>query len=156
MQNPVKEYLSVWLLPDINYVYFGSYNQPREADQRQPRQQLHQDVYLPLQAQLRVHECSQKLELLRLSLERCLKESSQESLQPPAGRTDGSEEPPSPHSSTSRCPLSTSPSLLSIRPASLTGVHHLQFYSDNKTYHFSKGLWMKKHIERGSLGPWWL
>uniref|UniRef100_A0A674P7C7 protein kinase C n=1 Tax=Takifugu rubripes TaxID=31033 RepID=A0A674P7C7_TAKRU len=72
------------------------------------------------QAQLRVHECSQKLELLRLSLERCLKENSQESLQPPAGRTDGSEEPPSPHSSTSRCPLSTSPSLLSIRPASLT------------------------------------
>ncbi|XP_056888343.1 serine/threonine-protein kinase N2-like isoform X2 [Takifugu flavidus] len=73
------------------------------------------------EAQLRVHECSQKLELLRLSLERCLKENSQESLQPPAGRTDGSEEPPSPHSSTSRCPLSTSPSLLSIRPASLTG-----------------------------------
>eukprot|EP00066_Takifugu_rubripes_P024566 XP_011613832.1 PREDICTED: serine/threonine-protein kinase N2-like [Takifugu rubripes] len=72
------------------------------------------------EAQLRVHECSQKLELLRLSLERCLKENSQESLQPPAGRTDGSEEPPSPHSSTSRCPLSTSPSLLSIRPASLT------------------------------------
>lgn len=97
---------------------------------------------------MRVHESSQKLELLRLSLERRLKENSQESLQPPAGRTDGSEEPPSPHSSTSRCPLSTSPSLLSIRPASLTGVHHLQFYSDNKTYHFLKGLWMKKHIER--------
>lgn len=52
MQNPVKEYLSVWLLPDINYVYFGSYNQPREADQRQPRQQLHQDVYLPFR-----HSC---------------------------------------------------------------------------------------------------
>lgn len=66
-----------------------------------------------------MRECSQKLELLRVSLEKCLKENNQESLQPPAGR---SEEPPSPHSSTPKCPLSTSPSLLSIRPASLTGV----------------------------------
>uniref|UniRef100_A0A674NAE8 Protein kinase N3 n=1 Tax=Takifugu rubripes TaxID=31033 RepID=A0A674NAE8_TAKRU len=139
-----SEYLSVWLLPDIDCVYFGSYNQPREADQRQPCRTITPGRLSSHQAQLRVHECSQKLELLRLSLERCLKENSQESLQPPAGRTDGSEEPPSPHSSTSRCPLSTSPSLLSIRPASLTGVHHLQFYSDNKTDNFSKGLWMKK------------
>uniref|UniRef100_A0A674NN99 protein kinase C n=1 Tax=Takifugu rubripes TaxID=31033 RepID=A0A674NN99_TAKRU len=115
-----------------------------EADQRQPCRTITPGRLSSHQAQLRVHECSQKLELLRLSLERCLKENSQESLQPPAGRTDGSEEPPSPHSSTSRCPLSTSPSLLSIRPASLTGVHHLQFYSDNKTDNFSKGLWMKK------------
>lgn len=79
-----------------------------------------------------MQESSQKLHLLRQSLEKCLKENNQEDPQPPAGRTDGSEDPPSPRSSTPRCPPSTSPSLLSIRPASLTGGHHLQFYTDNK------------------------
>uniref|UniRef100_H3DH38 protein kinase C n=1 Tax=Tetraodon nigroviridis TaxID=99883 RepID=H3DH38_TETNG len=73
------------------------------------------------EARLRAQESSQKLHLLRQSLERRLRENNPENLQPPAGRTDGSEEPPSPHSSTPRCPLSTSPSLLSLRPASLTG-----------------------------------
>ncbi|XP_065807956.1 serine/threonine-protein kinase N2-like isoform X1 [Labrus bergylta] len=73
------------------------------------------------EAQSRVQESSQKLDLLRLSLEKCLKEKSQESLQPPAGGVDPSNTPPSPQNSRPVCPLSPSPSIFSIRPASLTG-----------------------------------
>ncbi|XP_060894989.1 serine/threonine-protein kinase N2-like isoform X1 [Labrus mixtus] len=73
------------------------------------------------EAQSRVQESSQKLDLLRLSLEKCLKEKSQESLQPPTGGADPSNTPPSPQNSRPVCPLSPSPSIFSIRPASLTG-----------------------------------
>ncbi|XP_036954518.1 serine/threonine-protein kinase N2-like [Acanthopagrus latus] len=73
------------------------------------------------EAQSRVQESSQKLDLLRLSLEKCLKENNQEPLQQPDGGVDHSEGPPSPESSRPGCPLSTSPSIFSIRPASLTG-----------------------------------
>ncbi|KAM7018756.1 serine/threonine-protein kinase N2-like [Tautogolabrus adspersus] len=73
------------------------------------------------EAQSRVEESSQKLDLLRLSLEKCLKEKSQESLQLPAGGAEPSNTPPSPQNSKPVCPLSTSPSVFSIRPASLTG-----------------------------------
>uniref|UniRef100_UPI0037E7EFA6 serine/threonine-protein kinase N2-like n=1 Tax=Semicossyphus pulcher TaxID=241346 RepID=UPI0037E7EFA6 len=71
------------------------------------------------EAQSRVQESCQKLDLLRLSLEKCLKEQNQEPLQPSAEGVDPSEGPPPPQSS--RCHLSTSPSIFSIRPASLTG-----------------------------------
>uniref|UniRef100_A0AAX7VJM4 protein kinase C n=1 Tax=Astatotilapia calliptera TaxID=8154 RepID=A0AAX7VJM4_ASTCA len=70
-----------------------------------------------LQAQARVQESSQKLGLLQLSLEKCLKEKKQEPLQQPAGGG-----PPSTQNPTTGCPLSTSPSVFSIRPASLTGT----------------------------------
>lgn len=103
------------------------------------------------QAQLRVQDSSQKLHLLRQSLEKCLIETNRENLQPPAGRTDGSEEPASPHSSTPSCPLSTSPSLLSIRPASLTGVNHLQFYIANKTEYFSVKMSLDEKGGEGSV-----
>lgn len=74
------------------------------------------------QAQSRVQESSQKLDLLRLSLERCLKEKNQEPLQQLAAGVDPLEGPPSPQNSRRPgCPLSTSPSMFSIRPASLTG-----------------------------------
>ncbi|XP_063345480.1 serine/threonine-protein kinase N2-like isoform X2 [Pelmatolapia mariae] len=68
------------------------------------------------EAQSRVQESSQKLGLLQLSLEKCLKEKNQEPLQQPAGGG-----PPSTQNPTTGCPLSTSPSVFSIRPASLTG-----------------------------------
>ncbi|KAM9360896.1 serine/threonine-protein kinase N2-like [Symphorus nematophorus] len=73
------------------------------------------------EAQSRVQESSQKLDLLRLSLEKCLKENNQESLQQPAVEVDPSERPSSPQNSRPGCLLSTSPSIFSIRPASLTG-----------------------------------
>ncbi|XP_074527397.1 serine/threonine-protein kinase N2-like isoform X2 [Halichoeres trimaculatus] len=73
------------------------------------------------EAQSRVQESSQKLDLLRLSLEKCLKEKSQEPLQVPAGGADASSRPPSPQNPTPVCRLSSSPSIFSIRPASLTG-----------------------------------
>ncbi|XP_031726418.1 serine/threonine-protein kinase N2-like isoform X2 [Anarrhichthys ocellatus] len=69
------------------------------------------------EAQARVQESSQKLDLLRLSLEKCTKEKNQE----PEEEVDPSEGPPSPRDSGPGCPLSTSPSIFSIRPASLTG-----------------------------------
>ncbi|KAL7391408.1 hypothetical protein ABVT39_008987 [Epinephelus coioides] len=73
------------------------------------------------EAQSRVQESSQKLDLLRLSLEKCMKEKSQEPLQEPEAGIDPSEGSLSPHESRPGCPLSTSPSIFSIRPASLTG-----------------------------------
>ncbi|XP_041792581.1 serine/threonine-protein kinase N2-like [Chelmon rostratus] len=73
------------------------------------------------EAQSRVQESSQKLDLLRLSLEKCLKENNQEPLEQPAAGVDPSDRPPSPRSSRPGCPLSTSLSNFSIRPASLTG-----------------------------------
>ncbi|XP_047446966.1 serine/threonine-protein kinase N2-like isoform X2 [Mugil cephalus] len=70
------------------------------------------------EAQSQVEESSQKLDLLQLSLEKCLKEKNQESLQRPVGEgihpTGG---PPSPQNHRPGCPLS----IFSIRPASLTG-----------------------------------
>ncbi|XP_034548579.1 serine/threonine-protein kinase N2-like [Notolabrus celidotus] len=74
------------------------------------------------EAQSRVQESSQKLDLLRLSLEKCLKEKKQEPPpQPPAGGVEPSNGPPSPQNSSPVCRLSSSPSIFSIRPASLTG-----------------------------------
>ncbi|XP_071339926.1 serine/threonine-protein kinase N2-like isoform X3 [Trachinotus anak] len=73
------------------------------------------------EAQSRVQESSQKLDLLRLSLENCLKEKNREPLQQPAGGVDTSGGTLSTQNSTPGCPLSTSPSIFSIRPASLTG-----------------------------------
>ncbi|XP_076587365.1 serine/threonine-protein kinase N2-like isoform X2 [Chaetodon auriga] len=73
------------------------------------------------EAQSRVQESSQKLDLLRLSLEKCLKENNQEPLKQPAAGVSPSDGPPSPCSARPGCPLSTSPSNFSIRPASLTG-----------------------------------
>ncbi|XP_069580276.1 serine/threonine-protein kinase N2-like isoform X1 [Brachyistius frenatus] len=76
------------------------------------------------EAQSRVQESSQKLDLLRLSLERCPKETQSEPLQPPGTELDPSEGPTSPQNpgpGCPGCPLSSSPSIFSIRPASLTG-----------------------------------
>ncbi|XP_068594968.1 serine/threonine-protein kinase N2-like [Brachionichthys hirsutus] len=66
------------------------------------------------EAKTRVQECSQKLDLLQLSLQKRLKERSHDPSKPEPG-------PPSPHSSRGECLLSPSPSILSSRPASLTG-----------------------------------
>uniref|UniRef100_A0A7N8YM66 protein kinase C n=1 Tax=Mastacembelus armatus TaxID=205130 RepID=A0A7N8YM66_9TELE len=75
------------------------------------------------EARSRVQESSQKLDLLRQSLEKCLKEKNREPAQQPGGGVTPSEGPPSPQSSRPRCPLlSRSPSIFSIRPASLTGT----------------------------------
>ncbi|KAF7660009.1 hypothetical protein LDENG_00290220 [Lucifuga dentata] len=73
------------------------------------------------EAQSRVQESSQKLDLLQLSLDKSLKEKSQKSMWQPAGGVNQSARPPSPHSPRLLCPLSTSLSILSIKPASLTG-----------------------------------
>lgn len=91
------------------------------------------------QAQSRVQESTQKLDLLRLSLEKCLKENNQELVQQPAGGVNPAERPLSPHSSRPGCLLSTSPSILSIRPASLTGALQLVLFrniSDEKKWIF--------------------
>lgn len=71
------------------------------------------------EAQTRVQESSQKLDLLRLSLDKCKKENNQE----PAGGGVPSEGTLSPKNSRPGCPLSTSPSIFSFRPAFLTGTH---------------------------------
>ncbi|XP_030579428.1 serine/threonine-protein kinase N2-like isoform X2 [Archocentrus centrarchus] len=68
------------------------------------------------EAQSRVQESSQKLGLLQLSLKKCLKEKNQEPLQQPAQGGPPSSQNPRPG-----CALSTSPSIFSIRPASLNG-----------------------------------
>ncbi|XP_068576887.1 serine/threonine-protein kinase N2-like [Cebidichthys violaceus] len=68
------------------------------------------------EAQSRVQESSQKLDLLRLSLEKCTTKKEE-----PEEEVDPSEGPPSPRDAGPGCPLSTSPSIFSIRPASLTG-----------------------------------
>ncbi|KAI3372115.1 hypothetical protein L3Q82_006963 [Scortum barcoo] len=73
------------------------------------------------QAQCREQESSQKLDLLRLSLEKCLRENNQEPVRQPVGGVDPSEGPPPPQNCRPGCVLSTSPSIFSIRPASLTG-----------------------------------
>lgn len=77
------------------------------------------------QAQSREQESSQKLDLLRLSLEKCLNEKSQEPPQPPPAGGVGPSEgaPTSPQDSRPGRPLSTSPSVYYIRPASLTGIN---------------------------------
>ncbi|KAM3611008.1 uncharacterized protein V6R79_012224 [Siganus canaliculatus] len=76
------------------------------------------DLKALAEAQSRVQESSQKLDLLQLSLEKCLKENSQEL---PQQQVDSSEGPGSLQTSRPECPLSTSASIFSIRPASLTG-----------------------------------
>ncbi|KAM4576051.1 serine/threonine-protein kinase N2-like isoform 2-T4 [Odontesthes bonariensis] len=73
------------------------------------------------EAQSRVQESSQKLDILRLSLEKCLKEKPFEALQQPEEGVDPSGGPQSPLNPTHECPLSSSPSIFSIRPASLNG-----------------------------------
>ncbi|XP_026199141.1 serine/threonine-protein kinase N2-like isoform X2 [Anabas testudineus] len=74
------------------------------------------------EAQSRVQELSQKLDLLRLSLEKCLKEKNQDPPLQPTGGADPSEGPLSTQTSSPKGPmLSSSPSIFSIRPASLTG-----------------------------------
>uniref|UniRef100_A0A3Q3XAL8 Protein kinase domain-containing protein n=1 Tax=Mola mola TaxID=94237 RepID=A0A3Q3XAL8_MOLML len=75
-------------------------------------------------AQLRVQESAQKLDLLRHSLEKCLKENNQEPQQQPAGGVHLSEGPQSPHSSRPGCPVSPTLSVFSIRPAFLTGLYY--------------------------------
>ncbi|XP_029915279.1 serine/threonine-protein kinase N2-like [Myripristis murdjan] len=76
------------------------------------------------EARSRVQESSQKLELLRLSLDRCLREATEERPRRPDGGGEQPAGPPSPGNPPQARllpPLSTSPSALSIRPASLTG-----------------------------------
>ncbi|XP_015229087.1 PREDICTED: serine/threonine-protein kinase N2-like isoform X1 [Cyprinodon variegatus] len=73
------------------------------------------------EAQFRVQESSQKLELLRSSLEKCLQEKNQEAQKLPAEESDPPEGTPSSKDPKSASSLSTSPSNFSIRPASLSG-----------------------------------
>lgn len=79
--------------------------------------------FSPRQAQLRVHESSQKLQLLRHSLEECLQGNNQRTLLQPAGPTNVSGDLQSPEGSSRARPwMSNSPSFPSLRPASLTGI----------------------------------
>lgn len=79
-------------------------------------------IVFVLQAQSRVQESSQKLDLLRLSLENWLKKKQQASVQQPEEEIQPSQELPSPPSSRPGRPLPTSSSTISIRPATLTGT----------------------------------
>ncbi|KAF6733915.1 Serine/threonine-protein kinase N2 [Oryzias melastigma] len=80
------------------------------------------------EAQCRVQESSQKLDLLRLSLEKWLKKKQQASVQQPEEEIHPSEDLASPPSSRAGRPLSTSPSTFSIRPASLTGKLEVRLF----------------------------
>ncbi|KAM9744660.1 serine/threonine-protein kinase N2-like isoform 2-T2 [Menidia menidia] len=73
------------------------------------------------EAQSRVKETSQKLDLLQLSLEKHLKEKQHEALQQPEEGTDHTGGLQSSLNTTHGSSLSTSPSIFSIRPAALTG-----------------------------------
>ncbi|XP_034027097.1 serine/threonine-protein kinase N2-like isoform X2 [Thalassophryne amazonica] len=73
------------------------------------------------EAQSQVQELSQKLDLLRVSLEKCLKEKTQEPGTPPAGVSDLPERPLSPQNCTSLSSFST-------KPASLTGKLELRLF----------------------------
>ncbi|XP_043967481.1 serine/threonine-protein kinase N2-like [Gambusia affinis] len=99
---------------------------------------LHRDVVKQLQAiseldqnalaeaRVRVQESSQKLELLQLSLEKCLQEQNHDSPRPPAEAIDPLEGTPSPEDRRSLRPLPTSSSIFPVRPASLTGKLELR------------------------------
>ncbi|XP_076007171.1 serine/threonine-protein kinase N2-like [Genypterus blacodes] len=73
------------------------------------------------EAQSRVEESTQKLDLLQLSLEKSLKEKGLKSTWQSAGGIDPSAGTPFPQNPSLHCPLPTSPSIYSIKPASLTG-----------------------------------
>ncbi|KAM4578309.1 serine/threonine-protein kinase N2-like isoform 2-T2 [Fundulus diaphanus] len=73
------------------------------------------------EAQFRVQESSQKLELLRLSLEKWLQEKNCEGPRLPAEGIDAPEGTLSSKDPKPACPLPSSPSVFSMRPASLTG-----------------------------------
>ncbi|CAG5918627.1 unnamed protein product [Menidia menidia] len=75
------------------------------------------------EAQSRVKETSQKLDLLQLSLEKHLKEKQHEALQQPEEGTDHTGGLQSSLNTTHGSSLSTSPSIFSIRPAALTGMN---------------------------------
>ncbi|KAM9858650.1 serine/threonine-protein kinase N2-like [Aulostomus maculatus] len=75
-----------------------------------------------VEAQSRVQESTQKLYLLRLSLETHLEDKNQEPVEQPAGGVDPSLRPPKcPLNPRRGYPLSSSLPIFSIRPASLTG-----------------------------------
>ncbi|XP_020562014.1 serine/threonine-protein kinase N2 isoform X2 [Oryzias latipes] len=80
------------------------------------------------EAQSRVQESSQKLDLLRLSLENWLKKKQQASVQQPEEEIQPSQELPSPPSSRPGRPLPTSSSTISIRPATLTGKLEVRLF----------------------------
>ncbi|XP_051806523.1 serine/threonine-protein kinase N2-like [Acanthochromis polyacanthus] len=73
------------------------------------------------EAQSRLQDSSQKLHLLQLSLEKCLEEKNQENLEVPPGDEETSEGQPDLQNPRTRGSMSTSASIYSIRPASLTG-----------------------------------
>ncbi|KAM4745035.1 serine/threonine-protein kinase N2-like [Anableps anableps] len=89
---------------------------------------LHKDVVKQLQgiaeldqnalaeARFRVQESSQKLELLRLALEKCLQEKNHEAPRLPVKGID-----PPERTASAKGSLATSPSIFFVRPASLTG-----------------------------------
>ncbi|XP_073321815.1 serine/threonine-protein kinase N2-like [Pagrus major] len=106
------------------------------------------------EAQSRVQESSQKLDLLRLSLEKCLKENNQEPLQQPEGGVDHSEGPLSPQSSRPECLLSTSPSIFSIRPASLTGKLEVSLLGCEDLLKPPTNLEQDNHLSPGPSGEW--
>ncbi|KAF3695362.1 Serine/threonine-protein kinase N2 [Channa argus] len=98
------------------------------------------------EAQFRVQESSQKLDLLRLSLEKCLKEKKQELSQQPAEGVDSSEGPPSTQNSTPKCPmLSSSPSNVSMRPASVTGKLEVSLFGCEDLLKPLRNLEQKNH-----------
>ncbi|XP_054867314.1 serine/threonine-protein kinase N1-like [Amphiprion ocellaris] len=73
------------------------------------------------EAQSRLQDSSQKLHLLRLSLEKCVEEKNRENLEVPGGNDETSEGQPDLQNPRTRGSMSTSASIYSIRPASLTG-----------------------------------
>lgn len=94
------------------------------------------------QAQSRVLESSQKMDLLRVSLERRLKEMSQEHLQEPVIKEDlsmGSSPCEGQKQNRLLSFLSTPSSTSFIKPACLTGIY--SFPALNKTYLYTRFHW---------------
>lgn len=87
---------------------------------------MHKSLY---QARSRVQDSSQKLDLLRLSLEHRLGESSQEALREPVTKQGLPTVYPPPEGQPQNCLLCSFPSSTSssfLKPASLTGNYYLQ------------------------------
>lgn len=89
-------------------------------------EKMHKSLY---QARSRVQDSSQKLDLLRLSLEHRLGESAQEALREPVTKQGLPTVSPPPEGQQQNCLLCSFPSSTSssfLKPASLTGNYSLQ------------------------------
>ncbi|XP_068454989.1 serine/threonine-protein kinase N2-like [Clinocottus analis] len=100
------------------------------------------------QAESRVLESSQKLGLLTLSLERC----SEGKIQDPEERVQPAQGPPSPGDRGPGRPLPTSPSIFSMKPASLTGKLEVRLLGCEDLLKPQRSLEQETRLSRSEAG----